>query len=66
MSLEVIQSVGGQGQRRLTYFKGDVVSVEIPGLSMVILNTHDAAQELLAKRPNTTSGRKVGYMALKM
>jgi len=33
---------------------------------MVILNTYDATQEFLAKRPNTTSGRKVGYMVLKM
>jgi len=50
----------------LTCPKGDIVSAELPGLSVVILNTQEAAQELLAKRPNTTSGRKIGYMLRKM
>ncbi|KIM28311.1 hypothetical protein M408DRAFT_329417 [Serendipita vermifera MAFF 305830] len=41
---------------------GDIVSVEIPGTPMVILNSYETVQELLNKRPNTTAGRKIGYM----
>ncbi|KIM20898.1 hypothetical protein M408DRAFT_41311, partial [Serendipita vermifera MAFF 305830] len=39
-----------------------IVSVELPGISMVIINSYDIAQELMIKRPNNTAGRKVGYM----
>ncbi|KIM28309.1 hypothetical protein M408DRAFT_23713 [Serendipita vermifera MAFF 305830] len=45
---------------------GDIVSVEIPGMPMVILNSYETVQELLNKRPNTTAGRKIGYMAFEI
>jgi hypothetical protein len=45
---------------------GDVVSVELPGLRMVILNSYDVVQELLVKRPNTTSNRNIPYMIAHM
>ncbi|KIM28320.1 hypothetical protein M408DRAFT_23723 [Serendipita vermifera MAFF 305830] len=45
---------------------GDIVSVELPGTSMVILNSYELAQELLNKRPNSTAGRKTGYMVLEV
>jgi hypothetical protein len=48
------------------FFAGDVVSVEIPGTPVLVLNSYDAAQDLLAKHPNTTSGRKIGYMVLEL
>ncbi|PVF97327.1 cytochrome P450 [Serendipita vermifera] len=41
---------------------GDVVYAPLPGMSMVILNSHDAAHELLSKRPNSTAGRRLGYL----
>jgi hypothetical protein len=47
-------------------FTGDIVSVEIPGLSVLILNSYEAVQEFLSKRPSTTSGRKIGYMVLEL
>lgn len=31
-------------------------------MEMVILNSHDVAHELLAKRPNSTAGRRLGYL----
>ncbi|PVF93462.1 cytochrome P450 [Serendipita vermifera] len=43
---------------------GDIVYAPVPGLSMVILNSYDVAQELLTKRPNSTGGRKGGYLVL--
>ncbi|KIM28312.1 hypothetical protein M408DRAFT_329418 [Serendipita vermifera MAFF 305830] len=45
---------------------GDIVSVEIPGASMVILNSYEMVQELLNKRPSSTAGRKAGYMVLEV
>ena len=33
--------------------------LELPGISMVVLNSYEVAQELLGKRTNTTSGRKI-------
>ncbi|KAG8844142.1 hypothetical protein FRB91_002809 [Serendipita sp. 411] len=36
----------------------------MPGMNMAIINSYDIAQELLSKRANINSGRKVGYMAL--
>jgi hypothetical protein len=33
---------------------------------MVVLNSYEIAQELLGKRPNTTSGRNMGYMMRKV
>jgi len=45
---------------------GNVVSVQLPGLQMVIINSYDAASELLIKHPNSTGHRKIGYMVLKM
>lgn len=33
---------------------------------MVILNSYELAQELLNKRPNSTAGRKTGYMVLEV
>ncbi|KIM28318.1 hypothetical protein M408DRAFT_329423 [Serendipita vermifera MAFF 305830] len=41
---------------------GDIVSVELPGTSMVILNSYEIVQELLNKKPSSTAGRKIGYM----
>lgn len=41
---------------------GDVVYVEIPGIPMVIISSYEIAQNLLGKRPNSTSGRLTGYM----
>jgi len=66
VSAEVANPLWGRAEKTLTCFQGDIVSVEIPGLSLLILNTYDAAQELLAKRANTTSGRKIGYMIRKV
>ncbi|PVF92957.1 cytochrome P450 [Serendipita vermifera] len=45
---------------------GDIVYAPVLGMNMVILNSHDAAQELLTKRPNTTAGRHVGYLVGKL
>ncbi|KIM28306.1 hypothetical protein M408DRAFT_329415 [Serendipita vermifera MAFF 305830] len=45
---------------------GEIVSVEVPGTSMVILNSYDIAQELLNKRPNSTARRNIGYMMLEV
>ncbi|PVF91243.1 cytochrome P450 [Serendipita vermifera] len=41
---------------------GDIVFLDVPTLPFVIVNSLDTAQELLSKRTNNTSGRKVGYM----
>jgi hypothetical protein len=41
---------------------GDVVYAPIPGMNILILNSHEVAQELLSKRPNSTAGRSVGYL----
>ncbi|PVF97328.1 cytochrome P450 [Serendipita vermifera] len=41
---------------------GDIVYAPLPGMNMVILNSYDAAQELLSKRPGSTSGRRIGYL----
>jgi hypothetical protein len=46
----------------LTRFVGDIVYLELPGISIVVLNSYEVAQELLGKRTNATSGRKIGYM----
>ncbi|KAG8761722.1 hypothetical protein FRC14_000106 [Serendipita sp. 396] len=43
---------------------GDITWVQMPGMNMAIINSYDIAQELLSKRANINSGRKVGYMAL--
>ncbi|KIM19583.1 hypothetical protein M408DRAFT_31100 [Serendipita vermifera MAFF 305830] len=45
---------------------GDIVSIELPGTPMVILNSYEMVQELLNKRPNSTAGRKAGYMVLEV
>jgi hypothetical protein len=41
---------------------GDVVYAPVLGINMVILNSHEVANELLSKRPNSTSGRHVSYL----
>ncbi|KIM28315.1 hypothetical protein M408DRAFT_23718 [Serendipita vermifera MAFF 305830] len=41
---------------------GDIVHAQIPGLRFIIVNSYAVAQELLTKRPNTTAGRKNGFM----
>ena len=46
----------------LIRFTGDIVYLELPGKPIVVLNSYGVAQELLGKRTNTTSGRKIGYM----
>ncbi|PVF97216.1 cytochrome P450 [Serendipita vermifera] len=43
---------------------GDIVYAPIPGMDVVILNSYDVAQELLSKRPNSTGGRRAGFMVL--
>jgi hypothetical protein len=45
---------------------GDIVSVEIPGFPIIIINSYETVQDLLAKRPSTTAGRKIGYMVLEL
>jgi hypothetical protein len=45
---------------------GDVVSVEIPGVPVIILNSYDTVQDILTKRPSTTGGRKIGYMVVEL
>ncbi|KIM28307.1 hypothetical protein M408DRAFT_69816 [Serendipita vermifera MAFF 305830] len=45
---------------------GNIVYVELPGTSMVILNSYEIAQELLNKRPNSTARRNIGYMMLEV
>ncbi|PVF97326.1 cytochrome P450 [Serendipita vermifera] len=39
---------------------GDIVYAPMPGRSVVILSSHEIAQELLSKRPSSTSGRRSG------
>ncbi|PVF93579.1 cytochrome P450 [Serendipita vermifera] len=41
---------------------GDIVYAPLPGMPMIILNSYEVAQELLAKRPNSTAGRRLGYL----
>ncbi|PVF93573.1 cytochrome P450 [Serendipita vermifera] len=41
---------------------GDIVYAPIPGMKFLIINSHEVAQELLNKRPNSTSGRRFGYL----
>ncbi|PVF92648.1 cytochrome P450 [Serendipita vermifera] len=41
---------------------GDIVFLDVPTLPFVIINSLDTVQELLSKRANNISGRKVGYM----
>jgi hypothetical protein len=50
----------------LIKFAGDIVYLELPGVSMVVLNSYEVAQELLWKRTNSTSERKIGYMMTQM
>ena len=45
---------------------GDIVSVEIPGFPVVIINSYETVQDILAKRPGTTGGRKIGYMVFEL
>ncbi|PVF92950.1 cytochrome P450 [Serendipita vermifera] len=41
---------------------GDIVYAPLPGMQIVVLNSYEAAQELLSARPNSTAGRRIGYM----
>jgi hypothetical protein len=41
---------------------GPVVYVKLPGISLVIVNSYEVAQGVLSTRPNTTAGRRMGYM----
>ncbi|KIM28310.1 hypothetical protein M408DRAFT_308234 [Serendipita vermifera MAFF 305830] len=45
---------------------GDIVSLEILGTPMIIVNSHEIVQELLNKRPSSTAGRNAGYMVLQV
>jgi hypothetical protein len=45
---------------------GDIVYAPVPGMDVVILNSYDMAYELLSKRPNSTGGRRTGYMVLEL
>ncbi|PVF92960.1 cytochrome P450 [Serendipita vermifera] len=51
-----------KGFREWAALYGDVVYAPVLGTNMIILNSHDAANELLAKKPNTTAGRHVNYL----
>jgi hypothetical protein len=42
-------------------FIGEIVYAPLPGMDIVVLNSHEIAQELLGKRPSSTSGRQAGY-----
>lgn len=42
---------------------GDIVYAPVPGTEIVILNSYEVVQELLSKRPGSTAGRDVGYLA---
>lgn len=41
---------------------GDIVYAPIAGTNIIILNSQEVAQELLAKRPSSTAGRHWGYL----
>ncbi|PVF93577.1 cytochrome P450 [Serendipita vermifera] len=41
---------------------GDIVYTPLPGMEIVIINSHEVAHELLSKRPNSTAGRRFGYL----
>jgi hypothetical protein len=41
---------------------GDVVYAPFPGMQNIILNSHEVAQEFLSKKPQSTAGRRVGYL----
>lgn len=43
---------------------GDIVYAPLPGMSIVVLNSYEIAQELLLKRPSSTAGRRIGYLVL--
>jgi hypothetical protein len=45
---------------------GDIVHLQLPGLSMIFVNDLEMARELLTKRANNTSGRFNPYMAVEM
>ncbi|CCA72716.1 related to O-methylsterigmatocystin oxidoreductase [Serendipita indica DSM 11827] len=45
---------------------GDIVYVQLPGMPFFILNSLSIANELLIKRTNINSERKVGYMVNEM
>lgn len=41
---------------------GDLIYIRLPGISMMIVNGLEAANELLSRRTNLNSGRTVSYM----
>ncbi|PVF97319.1 cytochrome P450 [Serendipita vermifera] len=41
---------------------GEIVYAPVPGRHIYILNSHEVAQELLSKKPGSTSGRNWGYL----
>ncbi|KIM23782.1 hypothetical protein M408DRAFT_250244 [Serendipita vermifera MAFF 305830] len=45
---------------------GDIVSVNLPGVPMVVLGSYEVAHDYLDKRPNATSGRYAQYMLRKV
>jgi hypothetical protein len=45
---------------------GDIVYAPIPGMEIVILNSHDVAQELLGKKPGSTAARRMGYLVFNL
>jgi hypothetical protein len=46
----------------LTFGAGELVYAPVPGMSMVIVNSYEVAQEFLSKRPQSTAGRFVSYL----
>lgn len=45
---------------------GDIVYVQLPGMSFYIINSLDVAQELLNKRAKFNSDRRIGYMIMQL
>jgi hypothetical protein len=47
----------------ITSLLGEIVYAPLPGKNIVILNSHEIAQDLLSKRPSSTAGRRYGYVS---
>jgi hypothetical protein len=47
---------------KLTISTGDIVYAPLPGMDIVIINSHEIAEELLSKRSSSTGARRPGYL----
>jgi hypothetical protein len=45
---------------------GDIVYVQLPGISLMIVNSLDLSHELLSKRTDINSGRTISYMVTEL